>query len=566
MSLVGALNIGKTALAVHQAAIQVTSNNVANAGNADYTRQSAHLTPMEGQQLKPGVFIGGGVNIDSVQRQIDDALTGRLRGAISDKASANERQQWVGSIESIFQELGDNGISSQLSQFFNGWSNLANKPQDIGLRQIVVQNGEALASSLRGVRQDMTTLQDSADKQIQTLATNVDSLAQQVADLNLKIAQAEAGAGQAANSLRDQRDVVLKSLSELVEVRTQETSSGMVNVLSGSNPLVLGSDNRGVSLKFVNDNGTLVPTLIIKEDNSDFIINSGRLGALVGLQTDIKDVVSQVDSLAGNLIFELNNLHASGQGLAGLSQMTGGNGVNDTTKALNTVDAGLEFAPKSGSFVVMVKQKSSGLTNSTLVKVDLDGLNADDTTLDSLQASLSAIPGITASISAGKLTIKANSSDTEVSFSQDSSGTLAALGINAFFTGKNARDIAINAAIKTQPTLLAASKNGQAGDNQTALAIADLESKPLDGLQGVALKDKYQAMINGIAVSASSAKTNAEAAATVQETLENQREALSGVSLDEEAINLMREQRAFQGAARIISTVDELMKVLMALT
>lgn len=566
MSLVGALNIGKTALAVHQATIQVTSNNIANAGNADYTRQSAHLTPMEGQQLKPGVFIGGGVNIDSVQRQIDDALTGRLRGAISDQASAQERQQWVGSIESIFQELGDNDVSSQLSQFFNSWSNLANKPQDVGLRQIVIQNGDSLAKTLRGVRSDMTTLQDSADTQIQTLATNVDALAQQVADLNLKIAQAEAGGGQAANSLRDQRDVVLKSLSELVDVRTQETTGGMVNVLTGSSPLALGSDNRGVSLKMVNENGVLVPKLIIKEDNSDFQINSGRLGALVDLKTDITGVVNQVDALAGNLIFELNNLHASGQGLTGVSQVTGSNGVNDTTAVLNTAAAGLDFTPKSGSFVVMVKQKGTGLTNSTLVKVDLDGLNADDTTLDSLVSSLNGITGISATISAGKLTIKTNSSDTEVSFSQDSSGTLAALGINAFFTGSDARDIAISATVKTEPNLLAASKNGEVGDNQTALKIADLESKPLAGLQGVALKDKYQAMINSIAVSASSAKTNAEAAGTVKDTLENQRETLSGVSLDEEAINLMQEQRAFQGAARVISTVDELMKILMALT
>src|SRR5688572_16508458 len=124
MSLVGALNIGKTALAVHQAAIQVTSNNVANAGNPGYTRQSAHLIPMEGQQLKPGVFIGGGVNIDAVQRQIDDALEGRLRSAVSDQKSATERQQWIGRIESIFQELGDSDLSTQMSQFFNSWSNL----------------------------------------------------------------------------------------------------------------------------------------------------------------------------------------------------------------------------------------------------------------------------------------------------------------------------------------------------------------------------------------------------------------------------------------------------------
>jgi len=113
--------------------------------------------------------------------------------------------------------------------------------------------------------------------------------------------------------------------------------------------------------------------------------------------------------------------------------------------------------------------------------------------------------------------------------------------------------------------LLAASKNSEPGDNQTALAIAGLESQPVEALNGASLKDNYQSIINGIAVSAASAKTNAEATKAVQDTLSAQRESLSGVSLDEEAVNLMRQQRAFQGAARLISAVDEMMKTLLSM-
>ena len=63
--------------------------------------------------------------------------------------------------------------------------------------------------------------------------------------------------------------------------------------------------------------------------------------------------------------------------------------------------------------------------------------------------------------------------------------------------------------------------------------------------------------------SAAGAKNNAEATSVVKETLESQREALSGVSLDEEAVNLIRQQRAFQGAARLISTVNEMMDTVL---
>ena len=126
-------------------------------------------------------------------------------------------------------------------------------------------------------------------------------------------------------------------------------------------------------------------------------------------------------------------------------------------------------------------------------------------------------------------------------------------------------DVAVNANIKNNLNLLAAATNGQTGDNTNARRIAELESKALQGLNGGTLKDGYATIIDGIAVGASSARRSAAAARVVHETLVNQREALSGVSLDEEAINLMRQQRAFQGASRVIAAVDELMKTLLSL-
>jgi flagellar hook-associated protein 1 FlgK len=153
-----------------------------------------------------------------------------------------------------------------------------------------------------------------------------------------------------------------------------------------------------------------------------------------------------------------------------------------------------------------------------------------------------------------------------VSFSQDSSGTLAAVGINTFFDGSTARDIKLNATVQGDPALLAAAKNGEPADNQTARLVAGLETKAITALKGQNLKDTYQSTVTAVGVAAASAKTDAEATQAVTDTLTAQREALSGVSLDEEAINLMKEQRAFQGAARVISAVDEMLKTLLAIT
>src|SRR3954462_13344095 len=176
MSLIGTLNVGKSALAVQQAAIQVTGNNVANAGNADYTRQSPAISPTKDQQIRPGVFLGTGVSLDGVKRQIDEALEGRLRGRISENASADEYQQWLGRVESTFNELGDDDLSTRLSTFFRSWSNLANDPQDAGARQVVLQNGDALANWFHDLRGQLGGLQSDVGDRLKAQAGDADGL------------------------------------------------------------------------------------------------------------------------------------------------------------------------------------------------------------------------------------------------------------------------------------------------------------------------------------------------------------------------------------------------------
>src|SRR5438045_6334513 len=101
MSLIGALNTGKTALAVSQAALQVTGNNIANAGNANYTRQVADLAPSADQKLG-SAFFGSGVDLTEIQRQVDESLLSRIRGSVSDNNAAQTTQQWAGRVEAVF--------------------------------------------------------------------------------------------------------------------------------------------------------------------------------------------------------------------------------------------------------------------------------------------------------------------------------------------------------------------------------------------------------------------------------------------------------------------------------
>ncbi|HEX4795209.1 MAG TPA: flagellar hook-associated protein FlgK [Humisphaera sp.] len=564
MSLIGALNIGTSALSVSQAALQVTGNNISNAGNADYTRQTATISTTPDQQIAPGIFMGTGVDLTSIQRQIDQSLEERVRSSDSDNQAATTTQDYLSRVETTLNALGDNNISTQLSQFFTSWSNLANTPQDANLRQVVLQDGQSLGQEFNTERSQLTNVQTDINSRLSTQAKAANDLAQQVAKLNGQIAVAQGGRGQ-ANGLLDQRDAVLKQLAQLVNIKTVPQDNGTVDVYVGSEALVAGTTNQGLSMQIQQTPQGPTPQLVFTANGGNVPATSGELGALLSLRSQVTTVEGQMDDLAHGLIFELNKIHSSGQGLDGISSVTASNAVADPNAALNTAGAALPFTPTNGSFVVHVRQKATGQQTSTLVQVDLDGLNGNDTSLTSLAASLNGINGVSATVTNGKLTIASNSSAVDLSFSQDSSGVLAALGVNTFFTGQNASDIAVSSTLQNQPSLLAAAKNGDPADNQTAIAIAALGTQAVSSLNGASVNDSYQTMVDQVAGQVATANTSVTASKAVQATLSAQHDALSGVSLDEEAVNLIRQQRAFQGAARVISTVDQMMQTLLAM-
>jgi len=116
MSIYGTLNVGKTALAASQAAIQTTGNNIANAGNADYSRQVARITSNRPQEIQRGTFVGTGVNLGGIDRQIDEALEERLRAALSDSEGGRAASNWLSRIEAVYNELGEDAVTAMAAQ------------------------------------------------------------------------------------------------------------------------------------------------------------------------------------------------------------------------------------------------------------------------------------------------------------------------------------------------------------------------------------------------------------------------------------------------------------------
>lgn len=565
MGLYSALQTGRTGLQANQAAIEVVGHNLANVATPGFHRQSVSLSPRDTQEMGRGLFIGRGVQVEAIIRNVDEALEQRIRNGTADQASSTARNDILRQIEAIQNELTGIDLSTRLTEFFSSWSEASGRPEDLSLRSLVIQQGRSLSSYIQGVRADLIDLRAQVDAAINQAGARVDDLLTQIESVNGEILRAERGSG-GAHGLRDQRDTLLEELSEYVDISTVEQPSGVVDVYIGSMPVVLNGKSRGFEIKTQTKDGQLEISPHIKSDGSLLLPTSGQLGSLVKTRTeDVNFAVDVIDEFANTLIYEVNKVHSSGQALEGRNEFIGSYLVDDVSAALTAEDAGLRFSPTHGSFEVHVTARSSGLRESTLVSVDFDGIGSD-TSLSSLVADLDAIDGIDASMTPdGRLKVQGSSGDQLISFSDDTSGVLAALGVNTFFDGFDAQTIRMESKVDAEPAKVALSLSHSPGDNANGLRMAELKDEALSTFGGLSLSQHWRRHVEDIATRIGQTSQQLEADGVVLESLSAQRQAVSGVNVDEEAINLIAFQRAYQGSARFLTVVDELLQTLIQL-
>jgi len=566
MSLFGILNIGSSALAVQQAALQVTGNNLANAADPNYAEETVEESPgIDAPSGPNGQLLGSGVSIDTIQRQVDLALQERLNGATSDSSSASTLQSWAGQIQSTFNALsGTADIGTQINTFFQDWSTLAGTPGSAGQQAVVIQDGQSLADSLNDLSGNLGTISTNLQQAISQDVQQVNQLTSQIATLNGQITAAQGSSSSQANSLLDQRDADLNQLSTLANVQTSTQPNGSVDVFLGGQALISGTSSQSLNASTYSNNGH-IDSQVTFASGATATITSGEIGGMLQSQQLVDSTTDSVNSLASNLISAVNNIYSSGQGSEGYSTVTGSNAVLDPTQPLSSSASGLSFPVNAGSFTLTQTNSASGQPTQTTIYVN------QNTTLTSLVNNLNGISGIQASVNNnGQLTIQSTDPDVTFSFSNDSSGVLSALGINTFFTGSNASSIGVNSQVASNPSLLASSSvdsaSGTVVAGGNANAIGNLVNTPLSSLNGASIGDSYDSLIETIGSAAASATNNASTASTVQQSLQAQEQTLSGVSTDQEALNMIVEQRSYESAAEFISTINTMMQTLLTIT
>lgn len=567
MSLFGSLQLAGNTLRAMQIGLQVVGNNIANANTPGFIREEAVFSPAPVQRLG-NLTLGLGVQVEAIVQRVDEFVAARLRDAGGDRAGAEIRSQAYDDLEAILGELGDADLSSAFTRFFNSIDELADSPGNDSLRNVVIGEGETVARELARISSRTTDLRDDRDSRVVATVDEINQLAEEVQTLNLRITTIEGGSEgtSQAGGLRSQRQVALKRLAEIVGIQANEQPSGSVNVLVGGELLVNEGSRREVTTAVTDAVSSTYVTVRFADNGSTLSARSGELAGLLSARDEVLGGFAEgLDNLAKSLIFEFNKLHSQGQGTSGFQDLTSQVGVNNAGDPLDA--AGLAFTPENGTFDLLVRNKTTSAVTTTTIQVDLNGLDGDSS-LASIASALDAVDGVSAQIATGgKLRITSDSPDTEFAFSGDTSGALAALGLNTFFTGSDARSIGVNPELQGIENVgrFAASLAGIDGDNENALRLGGFLDSSLSSAGGVSLAELYDQLVNDVAKESALSKGLLEGFVQFEAALEGQEQALSGVNLDEEALKMISLQRTYQASARYIQTISEMLDVLVNL-
>jgi len=362
------LDIAKGALAASQNNLAVTGHNVANVSTPGYSRQTASLAVSSPMSIG-GLQFGRGVTMESVQRQANDLLATRLREQESILAGEEEGLRYVQNLESLFDIQSENELGSMIAEFWNTWQDLGNNPSGVSERAVVFENGNQLCERLNILNEDLAQLEDHIDQEIETGVGQVNGILEKIATLNVEINLSE-NIGKTANDQRDSRDRLITDLAELMSINAIDQKNGFISILNDSGyPLVV--ENQAYPLKAEGGRVLWQTTGGGEIDISDNL-DSGKLsGWLDAKEQELMKMRTQVDTIARELIWQVNKVHSQGVGLNYFSTEQNGTFAPITTEGgvLNTLSYG-DKIDYSKDFKMWAKD-SANPPESVSIEVDM---------------------------------------------------------------------------------------------------------------------------------------------------------------------------------------------------
>jgi flagellar hook-associated protein 1 FlgK len=547
-STFGGIEIAKRALFAQNTALQTTGHNISNANTVGYTRQVVNLTaskPLEAPGLMrsnvPGQ-IGQGVEFDSIKRIREGFLDSQFRNENKELGNWTVRKDVLDKLEAITNEPSDTGIRQVIEKFWNAWQVASKEPENTTARASLKESALAMTESFNHTSTQLNALKSDITENIRVKVREANSALSQVANLNNEIFRIE-GLGNDANDLRDQRDVLIDNLSKIANITVDNTSGGY-NVKMGNIELVNGINvvTNFAETPVVASGAT--PTASASATSGVTFDDAYKDGNLKS--GEVMGMIESRDKYLSSYQFQMDSMVK----------------VIAEGEVKVTLPAGSVLPPKLPAGTVIGSTTYTGtetltddqrvLTSDTEITVKgINGLHGLGYTLDSPPQS--GIPFFT---------LKAGATEFNA----------ASLTVNPDIVS-NVSKIASSSRVLTDANnKIVRDANGKEtlvkGNNTIALAIAGLrdskfsfdpKSTGIPILTNGTFDEFFRAVVGQLGVQTQEAGRQATNQSVLVAQVESSRQSVSGVSTDEEMANMIKFQHAYNAAARVMTTYDQML-------
>lgn len=561
------LEASKRGLFTQQSALYTTGHNISNANTDGYTRQRVNMEATLGYP-GPGLnapktpgHIGTGVQAHSVQRMRDEFVDRQLRQETNKLGYWDARTKAISQMEDIMTEPSEFGLNQAFNEFWKAMEDVGARPKEAAARQVAISKAEALADSFNYINTQINQVKQNLGNEIDVSINDINSTLKQIAAINEQIQEVEPN-GYMPNDLYDARDVLIDKLNEFLPVSIER-------VPSGGNALAIAEGS--YTIKF---NGV---ELVNGKQYAALTAYSGQLddGGIVELsrrELDLDADGKPQKDVDGKLLFR--EITEEYQKYTNISKVTG-EVTSEPFAGLLISKIGFPPDPTIGQIVSndfgtdqITQSEFDSSKGKLLSLIDSYGysvINPTDGTLETDAAGEPIVNGYYPEMLDQLNNLAKTFIDKFNTLHKDPVLGGHPLPPNTqgdipdeFFIETSAGTLEVNAAIISNPSLLAASSApNEEGNGQHAFKLANLQFEAQGDLNGATFQSFYTGLIGKLGVDGQEANRLQHNSETLRLQVENNRASMNSVSLDEEMTNMITFQQAYNANARMITVVDE---------
>ena len=583
------LNISLQGLYVSRSGLDTTSHNVSNKNTEGYTRQLIQQRATRPISLKTGKgMLGTGAEVYGIKQMRDEYLDRKYRSEKSSYGEYSAKSSSLHQLETMINSASEKNFSSSLGSFFDAMQTLSTNPSDEAYLTVARQKAVDYTKYFNDAAQRLISYQEDLNYNVKATVDEINNIATQIQSVNHQIYKLEMD-GSAANDLRDKRNLLVDELSELINVETEEYEA------QNDTKRFRVSINGQVLVDHFDTNKLEAKAREVKSYDEFMAGTNYTQTAVEGVRTayetylaansssDFEGFVKEVEK--GNITLTTEELAVAQEYNDYLKDYENYKNVNtndlydvywegSTTKLYNDVNYNSMQGKLKGYLDVRdgnASSPSSGeakIDNSVVYKgipYYLGQLNKFVQTFAQLMNEGKSYNGTKLSDGGGFANGYNINGETGIgwfSYKENVVENIAASGKDIDYSKITALNFTISSEIKEDVKSMSTTydENSLAENNDLILDLISLRHDNRAFSQGE-IDDFMTAVTSQLAVDKSQATSFEEGQKNIMLSVENQRESVSGVSMNEEMANMIKYQKVYAASARMINTMDEIYNI-----